>query len=109
MLIGLSPQLAYYKRRTPRPRPPRETDPAGYALEQTPTKNAPTPAWDERLLVNAIELERLRKWDEELQRRKRDLLHSDVEGNRQYVVDLALYNQALAKATEEREALAAQK
>ena len=61
---------------------------------------------DERRLVNAIELERLRKAGEELRLRKRDLLHSDIEGNRVYVVDLALYNQALAKATAEKNALA---
>jgi hypothetical protein len=97
--------LAYYKRRVPKPRPPKETEPVGYALEKVAPKPAATPSRDERLAANATEFERLRRWQEELRLRKRDLLYSDVEGNRQYVVDLALYNQALAKATEERNAL----
>jgi len=66
----------------------------------------PTPSLDERRVANAKELERLRKEAESLRLRKRDLLHSDTEGNRIYVVDLALYNDALAKATAERNALA---
>ena len=36
---------------------------------------------------------------------KRDLLHSDSEGNRLYAIDLAAYNEALAKATAEKSAL----
>jgi hypothetical protein len=44
--------------------------------------------------------------DEQLKLRKRDLLHSDIEGNRVYAVDLASYNDALAKATAEKNALA---
>ncbi len=68
---------------------------------------APTPTMDERRVVNATEFERLREWNKALKLRKRDLLHSDVEGNRDYVVDLALYNDALAKASAEKDALAA--
>ena len=45
-------------------------------------------------------------YTESLRLRKRDLLHSDIQGNRIFIVDLALYNQALAKATAEKEALA---
>ena len=48
---------------------------------------------------------RLRTVYDELKLRKRDLLHSDVEGNRNYVLDLAIYNEALARAMIERNAL----
>ena len=114
--------VAYYKRRMPRQHPPRQTEPpgqaTGYALEKVSAKSLasvptpkpnPTPTLEERRAANARELEQLKKWGESLRIRKRDLLHSDVEGNRQYVVDLALYNQALEKATAERNALAGAK
>ena len=86
----------------------------GYAMEKpgaskkmtsTPTP-APTPSLAERRAANATELERLRGVEAELTLRKRDLLHSDTEGNRVYAVDLAAYNDALAKATTEKNALA---
>ncbi|MEP6604372.1 MAG: hypothetical protein ABJB69_10540 [Spartobacteria bacterium] len=87
--------------------------PARYAIEKRPApqpKVAPSAdpqvSLDERRLVNAKEFDHLRARNEELRMRKRDLLRSDVEGNRNYVVDLALYNQALAKATDEKTALA---
>ncbi len=70
-----------------------------YALEQS---NGPTLA--QRRAANDQEMARLQKWSDELRLRKRDLLHSDVEGNRLYAADLALYNDALAKATAERKA-----
>jgi hypothetical protein len=54
-------------------------------------------------------LERLRGIEAELKLRKRDLLHSDSEGNRVYAIDLASYNEAFAKATAEKNALAAAK
>jgi hypothetical protein len=91
--------------------------PVGYAMEKpgtskkiagTPTP-APTPALAERRAANATELERLRGVEAELKLRKRDLLHSDGEGNRVYAIDLAAYNEALAKATAEKNALAAAK
>ena len=63
---------------------------------------APTPSVAQRRAANATELERL---DAELKLRKRDLLHSDAEGNRLYAIDLAAYNEALAKATAEKNAL----
>lgn len=97
--------FAYYKPRTFKPSRPRPSEPVGYALEKRPATPAPTPTLEERRAANTAEFNRLGKWAEELRLRKRDLLHSDVEGNRQYVVDLALYNQALAKATAERNAL----
>jgi hypothetical protein len=105
--------FAYYKRRIPPQRPPKQNEPVGYAIEKVSALKlasppAPTPTLDEQHAANAKEFERLRQWGESLRIRKRDLLHSDVDGNREYVVDLALYNQALAKATEERIILEAQ-
>jgi hypothetical protein len=87
----------------------------GYAMEKPGTKvagtpaAAPTPTLEKRRADNATELERLRGAEAELKLRKRDLLHSDVEGNRVYAIDLASYNEALAKATAEKNAIAAAK
>lgn len=93
---------------------PSSTNLVHYALEEpgTPTPRnltaptpAPTPSLEERRAANAKELERLQKRAEELRLRKRDLLHSDKEGNRVYAIDLLEYNEALAKATAEKTAL----
>ena len=98
---------------TASPRQSKQT--VGYAMEKPGTKPAgtptlaPTPALPERRAANAAELERLRGVEAELSLRKRDLLHSDTEGNRIYAIDLASYNEALAKATAEKNALAATK
>jgi hypothetical protein len=59
----------------------------------------------QRRAANATEFERLQGLEAELKLRKRDLLHSDTEGNRLYAIDLAAYNEALAKATAEKNAL----
>jgi hypothetical protein len=101
--------FAYYKPRMFKPSHPRSGEPVGYALEKPPATPAPTPTIEERRAANAAEFDRLDRWAEQLRMRKRDLLHSDVEGNRQYAADLALYNQALAKATAERNALSGRK
>jgi hypothetical protein len=95
------------------PRQPKQT--VGYAMEKPGTKvtstptPAPTPALAERRAANATELERLRGVEAELKLRKRDLLRSDTEGNRIYAIDLGSYNEALAKATAEKNALATAK
>jgi hypothetical protein len=89
----------------------------GYATEKPGTSRkatataapASTPTLAQRRTVNAMELDRLRGMEAELKLRKRDLLHSDTEGNRVYAIDLASYNEALAKATAEKNALAAAK
>src|SRR4051812_47553429 len=47
-----------------------------YGMEKS---NGPT--LEQRRATNAQEMARLQKWSEELRLRKRDLLHSDVEGN----------------------------
>jgi hypothetical protein len=70
---------------------------------------APTPSVAQRRAASATELERLHGLEAELKLRKRDLLHSDTEGNRLYAIDLAAYNEALAKATAEKNALATAK
>jgi hypothetical protein len=96
--------------------PQRPNQPVGYAMEKpVPSKKttaaavAPTPTLNQRRAANATELERLRGLEEQLRLRKRDLLHSDTEGNRVYAIDLASYNDALAKATAEKNALASTK
>jgi hypothetical protein len=95
---------------------PQAKEPVGYAMEKGAASKktnaaavAPTPTLDQRRAANAKELERLRGMDEQLRLRKRDLLHSDTEGNRVYAIDLASYNDALAKATTEKNALAGAK
>lgn len=67
------------------------------------------PSLDERRAVNAKELERLTAWSEALRLKKRDLLHSDVQGNIAYNAEVAEYNAALAKATAEKNSLSPQK
>ena len=67
------------------------------------------PSLDERPAVNAKELERLTAWSEALRLKKRDLLHSDVQGNIAYNAEVAEYNAALAKATAEKNSLSPQK
>ena len=93
------------------PRVSKQT--VGYATERpgtskkvtgTPTP-APTPTLEARRAANTAELERLQKVAAQLKLRKRDLLHSDTEGNRVYAIDLGSYNEALAKATAEKNAL----
>jgi len=72
----------------------------------SPAAAPPTLTLDQRRATNAKELERLRGVEEQLKVRKRDLLHSDTAGNRVYAIDLASYNEALAKVTAEKNALA---
>ena len=81
---------------------PGSREAVGYAIEKTKAALQPTPSLELRRAVNTQDFESLRKWAEQLRLRKRDLLHSDIEGNRQYADDLALYNDALAKATAEK-------
>jgi hypothetical protein len=96
--------------------PQRPNQPVGYAMEKAVASKktnavaaAPTPSLEQRRAANLTELERLRGVEAELKLRKRDLLHSDTEGNRIYTIDFAAYSDALAKATAEKNALAAAK
>lgn len=67
----------------------------------------PSPNVEDRRIANFREFQRLYAWSEALKLRKRDLLHSNTEGNRNYEIELAQYQAALAKANAERNALAA--
>jgi hypothetical protein len=108
---------ASYKERFSKAARPGFTQPVHYGFEASRSKakksNAPGPVVDvgadieQRSLANFREFQRLNAWGEALKLRKRDLLHSDAEGNRAYEIELAQYNAALAKANAERSALAA--
>jgi hypothetical protein len=101
---------ASYKHPTFTPVDLLSSKPTGYGLEKSSALSKGTtitPAsLDARRAANAKELERLKIWAEQLRLRKRDLLHSDTEGNRVYAVDLALYTDALTRATAEKNTLA---
>ena len=79
-----------------------------YGLEKSLQK-AQAPSLADRRLANDREFERLNAWYAALRLKKRDLLHSDVAGNEAYMVELAQYNAALKKATDERNSLWEQK
>jgi hypothetical protein len=66
-----------------------------------------SPNIEQRRAANFREFQRLNAWSEALKLRKRDLLHSDTEGNRAYDLELAQYNAALQKANAEKNALVA--
>ena len=72
-----------------------------YGTEKTHLRTA----LEERRVENSREFQRLQAWSEALRLKKRDLLHSDVQGNIAYQAEFAQYNEALAKATAEKNAL----
>lgn len=74
--------------------------PKSYATEQPKQPSA-----QERRAANIQEFQRLAKWSETLRLKKRDLLHSDVQGNIAYDAELAQYETALARATAEKQAV----
>jgi hypothetical protein len=112
-LVALPCLLAYFVLRPGPPnydkffgRKPVPSAPANhYALEKVSKPAAAPPNLDERKIANAKEMERLTAWGEALRLKKRDLLHSDVEGTRAFNAEAAEYNAALTKATVERSAL----
>ena len=71
-----------------------------YALQQIAQ-----PLAEERREANEREFQRLNAWSAALRLKKRDLLHSDVQGNVAYDAELAQYEAALAKATQEKQTL----
>ena len=71
-----------------------------YAIQQIAQ-----PLAEERRAANEREFQRLKAWSEALRLKKRDLLHSDTQGNIAYDAELAQYEAALAKATAEKQAL----
>ena len=74
-----------------------------YGIERVAKAIAPN--LEQRRLDNNKEFERLKAWSEVLRLKKRDLLHSDVQGNSAYNAELQQYNAALAKATADKQAL----
>jgi hypothetical protein len=93
-----------------------QTDaPGRYALESrsrsSKTSKSSGPVADhalsieQRRVANYREFQRLHVWDEALKLRKRDLLHSDAEGNRLYEIELAQYKAALVQANAEKDAI----
>ena len=109
LIIGPAPTFGFRRHKDFKVTSPELRPAVGYATEKTAPKPAATPSLELQRAVNAQDFESLRKWAEQLRLRKRDLLHSDTEGNRQYAADLALYNDALAKANAEKAALDAAK
>jgi hypothetical protein len=87
----------------------------GYAMESSGRRakggpnSSPSKAGAANLAARAValdrEFERLRAWSEKLRLEKRDLLHSDVDGNHAYVLELERYNAAVKKANSEKMAL----
>jgi hypothetical protein len=75
-----------------------------YGLEKV-AKAIATPNIEQRRIDNNKEFERLKAWSEALRLKKRDLLHSDVQGNIAYSAELQQYNAALAKATADKQTL----
>ena len=79
-----------------------------YGLEKV-SKAIKPPTLEQRRAINATELERLTAWSQTLRLKKRDLLHSDVQGNLAYNAEVVEYNVAVTKATAEKNALWPQK
>lgn len=75
-----------------------------YGLEKI-SKPSASSNLDEKRAANAKEIERLTAWAEKLHVTQRDLLRSDVEGNRAFNAEVAEYNAALAKATAEQKSI----
>ena len=106
---------AYFRHKTKQVQPPRSLPPqyaiqvSAKAAKGAPSSVGPTvetmPSLEERRAANTREFARLSTWKEALRLRKRDLLHSDVNGNQVYNVALAQYNAAFEKANAERSVL----
>ncbi len=79
-----------------------------YGLEKI-SKAIAAPTVDQRRAINATELDRLTEWSQALRLKKRDLLHSDAQGNIAYNTEVAEYNAAVTKATAEKNAFWPQK
>ena len=82
--------------------------PVSYSLEKSKTPGqsgaqpASTPSLEVRRASSTRQFEHLRAWAEALRLKKRDLLHSDTDGNIAYAAELAQYNAAMEKAKAER-------
>lgn len=69
------------------------------------TQSSAQPTAEQRRDANQREFQRLNAWNASLRLKKRDLLHSDVQGNIAYDAELGQYEAALAKATAEKKAI----
>jgi hypothetical protein len=79
--------------------------PVSYSVEKgkaSGAQPASTLSLEEQRADNTRQFEYLRNWAEALRLKKRDLLHSDTEGNTAYAAELAQYNATLEKAKAER-------
>lgn len=111
-LIALPCILAYFVLRPGPPsydkffkQKPVPSAPANhYGLEKM-SKVIAAPTLEKRREANEKEFTRLAAWSRALKLKKRDLLNSDVQGNVFYEGELAQYNEALAKATAEKQTL----
>lgn len=86
--------------------------PGSYGLERVKTSGKPSgptvqtaPSVEERRITNTRDFEHLRAWGDALRLKKRDLLHSDTDGNVAYAAELAQYNSALEQAKADRAGL----
>ena len=108
LMMGFGSNSFLHLRNTRSSVPTQSNEPTGYAMEQSDADGEeakPHASLGERRTANTQELEHLAKWAEELKLKKRDLLKSDVQGNKDYDAELAEYTEALTKATAERESL----
>jgi hypothetical protein len=111
-LIALPCLLAYF---VFRPRPPDYDKffkhkpvplaPSNHYGWEKVSQTIVAPNLEQRRVDNAKELQQLTEWREALTLKKRDLLHSDVQGNIAYDAEVAEFNAALAKAIAERNAI----
>ena len=114
ILLGLGSRSIPYLRNTHASVPPQSDHATGFGMEQSDDSDKSGDSdsstkshvsLGDRRAANTKELERLAKWSEDLKLKKRDLLRSDVQGNKDYEAELAEYTEALTKATAERESL----
>ena len=114
VLLGLGSKSIPYLRNPQASAPTESPQATGYAIERSDDsedsedseKSAKTHvSLGDRRAANAKELDRLAKWSEDLKLKKRDLLRSDIQGNKDYEGELAEYTEAFTKATAERESL----
>ena len=115
-LIALPCILAYFVLRPGPPnydkffkQKPVPSAPANHYGFEKISKAISAPSLEQRRAINATELERLTAWSEALRLKKRDLLHSDAQGNVAYNAEVAEYNAALVNATAEKNAISQQK
>jgi hypothetical protein len=69
------------------------------------SKGVAAPTLEKRREANDKEFARLASWSQSLKLKKRDLLNSDVQGNVFYEGELSQYNEALTKASVDKQKL----